>query len=177
MPKMFQSASASNGGRNKRNSASASLMVCFNPRPPVMADETPRSAAVQQPPASFNPRPPVMADETISSQPNRLRETFQSASASNGGRNFMTCWIPPAARAFQSASASNGGRNPAEPARQARPAEFQSASASNGGRNSIGIRDRHVSDGFNPRPPVMADETLQDNIWNVSVEVSIRVRQ
>ncbi len=55
-----------------------------------MADETTQRPTAAAASASFNPRPPVMADETARppSQPVASNK-FQSASASNGGRNFQ----------------------------------------------------------------------------------------
>ncbi len=108
---LFQSASASNGGRNEIKIATGAPAGGFNPRPPVMADETqvmrtltrpsrcfnPRPPVMadetngggHRPAAStcFNPRPPVMADETSNAEHTNNSKTFQSASASNGGRN------------------------------------------------------------------------------------------
>ncbi len=62
------------------------LERCFNPRPPVMADESRYTDSFSAGASRFNPRPPVMADESTAVAADLEPYAFQSASASNGGR-------------------------------------------------------------------------------------------
>ena len=149
----FQSAPAIAGGRCHHRQRGRWSRRRFNPRPPLLAGDAGRAAAIS---AS------VVA--------------FQSAPAIAGGR---CSWV----RSFRTSCAGFNPRPPllaGDAHRRAGKTEialkFQSAPAIAGGRC---IRDGFVvrgRQGFNPRPPLLAGDADGDVNLAANTHVSIRAR-
>ena len=65
------------------------LAESFNPRPPLLAGETPSTALSLPMRVSFNPRPPLLAGETpLPARASQRWRKFQSTPAITGGRDL-----------------------------------------------------------------------------------------
>ena len=147
----FQSAPAIAGGRIYRRSCSALAPASFNPRPPLLAGESPSTRPTSSR-VCFNPRPPLLAGESAPA-PLALQAT--------------SCFNPrPPLLAGESA----------KDCMRASTAVFQSAPAIAGGRICAGSSQAAGAIGFNPRPPLLAGESCSHSACCVAWQVSIRAR-
>mgnify|MGYP001237549605 CR=1 FL=1 len=196
---LFQSAPAIAGGRIGACPLSCRRWWCFNPRPPLLAGESRFGAApavvlcvsirarhcwranpdhrhdavvlvgvsirarhcwrANRSPAGcrctaccFNPRPPLLAGESL----------------------MVGVGVP--GRWFQSAPAIAGGRITAGLEGWKKERKFQSAPAIAGGRISPTHAAKCPQACFNPRPPLLAGESLRICLWLLGTRVSIRAR-
>ena len=108
---------------------------CFNPRPPLLAGETRSSARLYTSRDRFNPRPPLLAGET----PHRYRQP-PTRGVSIHARHYWR------ARLWRIRKLRIARR-------------FQSTPAITGGRDQKQSHHQTVYCGFNPRPPLLAGET------------------
>ena len=155
--------------------------TCFNPRPPITAGESRWSLARAERDGCFNPRPPITAGESPNStKRSRLAKCFNPRPPITAGETTRLTnagYLSVSIRARQLRRANPRGRDGPVPhvsirARQLRRANprstsgvangmklFQSAPANYGGRIHAKI-PAYEHDGFNPRPPITAGESL-----------------
>ncbi len=173
----FQSTPAIAGGRIPTPASDLPAGPCFNPRPPLLAGESPHNVHAFKRLDGFNPRPPLLAGESV-----LLVEHVADVAVSIHARH---CWranhlfvvrVVPAVFLFQSTPAIAGGRIDLRVAPFPMDTSFQSTPAIAGGRISLlcGLCQR--SSCFNPRPPLLAGESFPYvPFWGFR-EVSIHAR-
>ena len=122
-------------GESKTSVLRLDSVACFNPRPPLLAGESNAPWVQRQGQPSFNPRPPLLAGE---SRRTRLRWTMATVSI-----HARHCW-----RANRRENSRHWPAN-----------EFQSTPAIAGGRIVQALRFKCPTNGFNPRPPLLAGES------------------
>ena len=135
----FQSTPAITGGRDAIGLLVTLVTICFNPRPPLLAGETDNVILTRYADASFNPRPPLLAGETRFG----LRSVWRLP-VSIHARHYWR-----ARRIGAEGSLRNG--------------LFQSTPAITGGRDHGGCNSVRDCAGFNPRPPLLAGETVYES--------------
>ena len=157
--------------------------MCFNPRPPLLAGESPSGGRRTGSRPSFNPRPPLLAGESLTTKPNAKptsrfnpRPPLLAGESAHGHDLALQaavsirarhCWRanppkwPPCCttHTFQSAPAIAGGRIAAWLCVSLVPEMFQSAPAIAGGRICLTGWRFTGTRSFNPRPPLLAGES------------------
>ena len=173
---MFQSTPAIAGGRIRAIDKHHQHHNSFNPRPPLLAGESCAANLVLRVLRRFNPRPPLLAGES-----RVIRRTNVEIPVSIHARH---CWranprrrgLSMDCRPFQSTPAIAGGRIGHGRRIETTAPWFQSTPAIAGGRiYAIPALWQHLHC-FNPRPPLLAGESMvAGTVPNVPV-VSIHAR-
>ena len=119
---MFQSTPAITGGRDWRQPHAALQRNRFQSTPAITGGRDALAVWSRCTAPGFNPRPPLLAGETParSSRPTSL-SLFQSTPAITGGRDGVPFFVRPGAGSFQSTPAITGGRDPGRGAGQRWP--------------------------------------------------------
>ena len=173
---MFQSAPAIAGGRYVACRRSPAARRSFNPRPPLLAGDTcrrrfQRALSAVSIRARHCWRAILAGGRKVGG-----RSWFQSAPAIAGGRYELPIYKTGGALLFQSAPAIAGGRYTAWMMGRSTRLRFQSAPAIAGGRYMASSRTPPSSFCFNPRPPLLAGDTLDARRLAANGSVSIRAR-
>ena len=135
--RVFQSTPAIAGGRIKKPRISGAVVHRFNPRPPLLAGESAMRVAAVWRESCFNPRPPLLAGESCGQCILVLAHEVSIHARHCWRANLLLHGAPLSAGLFQSTPAIAGGRI-------ARAGSMRTA-----------LR------GFNPRPPLLAGESLR----------------
>ena len=144
---------------NRAGGGGTSSRSCFNPRPPLLADKHRVLMRKSYCHECFNPRPPLLADELIEAAAMKAFKQFQSTPAIAGGRTMMAGTTLDVTL-FQSTPAIAGGRT--KIIHLAGFGGLVSIHARHCWRTNKGKCTSHGrSAGFNPRPPLLADEPEQ----------------
>ncbi len=156
----FQSTPAIAGGRIPVGALMPRSAFCFNPRPPLLAGESPCPLSRSPRAPGFNPRPPLLAGE---SRGRGVHEPRLSVSI-----HARHCWRanpPPAALCrslseFQSTPAIAGGRIDRLAAQMEADKNVSIHARHCWRANHRSPRGAHPHWSFNPRPPLLAGESV-----------------